>query len=109
MKKGEIWLVNFDPAIGTEYKKVRPALVIQSDKMISPLVTVVPLSSQLKSHEKNDMLVAKNSQNRLFSDSLLKVQQISSFDKERFFHFIGIMSQKSLLPFEKYLKKHFDL
>jgi mRNA interferase MazF len=30
-KRGEIWLVNFDPTIGAEIKKVRPAVVISSD------------------------------------------------------------------------------
>ncbi len=30
-KRGEIWLVNFDPTVGAEIKKVRPAIVISSD------------------------------------------------------------------------------
>jgi mRNA interferase MazF len=30
-KWGEIWLVNFDPTIGTEIKKIRPAIVLSSD------------------------------------------------------------------------------
>ncbi|MEB3178118.1 MAG: type II toxin-antitoxin system PemK/MazF family toxin [Nostocaceae cyanobacterium] len=30
-KRGEIWLVNFDPTVGAEIKKVRPAVVISSD------------------------------------------------------------------------------
>ncbi len=109
MKKGEIWLVNFDPAIGSEYKKVRPALVIQSDKIKSPLLTVIPLSSQLKSREKNDILVLKDSKNRLFADSVLKVQQISSFDRKRFIHFVGTISKECLADLQSYLKKHFEL
>ena len=109
MKKGEIWLVNFDPAVGSEYKKVRPALIIQSNSISSSLVTVVPLSSQLKSREKDDILVLKNSKNRLFTDSVLKVQQISSFDKKRFIHFVGIVSADLELAIQKYLKKHFEL
>ncbi|MFO5527843.1 MAG: type II toxin-antitoxin system PemK/MazF family toxin, partial [Cuspidothrix sp.] len=43
-KRGEIWLVNFDPTIGAEIKKVRPAVVISSDavgklpiKLIAPV------------------------------------------------------------------------
>jgi len=30
-KRGEVWLVNFDPTIGTEIKKKRPAVIISSD------------------------------------------------------------------------------
>ena len=48
-KKGEIYLVNFDPTIGHEVKKKRPALIISNDihNQYSPLVTVAPLSSNV--------------------------------------------------------------
>ena len=42
---GHIYLVDFDPSVGREYQKMRPALVIQSDAVTkhSDLVTVVPV------------------------------------------------------------------
>lgn len=48
-KKGEIYLVNFDPTIGHEVKKKRPAVIISNDihNQFSPLVTVAPLSSNI--------------------------------------------------------------
>jgi hypothetical protein len=30
-RRGEIWLVNFDPTIGTEIRKTRPAVVVSSN------------------------------------------------------------------------------
>lgn len=30
-KRGEVWLVNFDPALGSEIRKFRPALVVSVD------------------------------------------------------------------------------
>jgi hypothetical protein len=30
-QRGEIWLVNFDPTVGTEIQKTRPAVVVSSD------------------------------------------------------------------------------
>ena len=30
-RRGEVWLVNFDPTIGSEIQKTRPALIIQND------------------------------------------------------------------------------
>ncbi|MBI5047390.1 MAG: type II toxin-antitoxin system PemK/MazF family toxin [Deltaproteobacteria bacterium] len=30
-KRGEIWLVNFNPGRGSEQKGIRPALIIQND------------------------------------------------------------------------------
>ena len=43
--RGEIWLVDFDPAIGAEIQKVRPALVINDDGIGRlPLRIVVPIT-----------------------------------------------------------------
>jgi mRNA interferase MazF len=43
-RRGEIWLVNFNPTVGAEIQKTRPAVVVSSDavgrlpiKLIAPL------------------------------------------------------------------------
>ncbi|MEW5767983.1 MAG: type II toxin-antitoxin system PemK/MazF family toxin [bacterium] len=79
--RGQIWLVNFDLSFGHEYKKVRPALIVQNDRYIesSNLLTVIPISSQTIKQTALDILIKKDSQNRLMTDSLLKIKQISSF------------------------------
>ena len=47
-KKGEIYLVNFNPTVGHEVNKIRPALILSNDihNQYSPLITVAPLSSK---------------------------------------------------------------
>ncbi len=52
-KRGEIWLVNFDPTIGAEIKKIRPAVIISSNavdklpiKLIAPITNWKPYFSQ---------------------------------------------------------------
>ena len=43
--RGEVWLVNFDPAVGAEIQKLRPALVVSLDAIGRlPLRLVVPLT-----------------------------------------------------------------
>jgi len=71
-RRGQIGLVNFDPSYGHEYKKVRPALIIQKDKYIKSgsLLAVVPISSQTDKQTELDILITSNSQNRLMKDSL---------------------------------------
>jgi mRNA interferase MazF len=45
MKRGEIWLVNLDPTIGSEIRKTRPAIIVSSDLIgILPLKVIVPLT-----------------------------------------------------------------
>ncbi len=90
-QRGQLWLVNFDPSFGHEYKKIRPALIVQHDRYISTttLLTVIPLSSQLTKRMVLDVLIPKDAQSRLMKDSLLKTSQISSFDKRRFIKYVG--------------------
>ncbi|MBN1999823.1 type II toxin-antitoxin system PemK/MazF family toxin [candidate division KSB1 bacterium] len=33
-QRNQIWLVNFDPSFGHEYKKIRPALILQNNEYI---------------------------------------------------------------------------
>lgn len=97
-QRGEIWLVNFDPSFGHEYKKVRPALIVQNDKYIesSNLLTVIPISSQTTKQTDIDIFLKKDAQNRLMVDSLLKTKQISSFDKRRFIKLIGTANEETM-------------
>jgi len=47
--RGEVWLVDFDPSIGGEIQKTRPAVIISNDKANSRLnrLQVIPISSQI--------------------------------------------------------------
>ena len=101
-QRGQIWLVNFDPSIGHEYKKVRPALIIQHERYISSssLLTVIPISSQVTKITKLDVVLEKDAQNRLMKNSLLKTKQISSFDKKRFIKFIGSLDEQTMKTVE---------
>ena len=109
-KSGQIWLVNFEPSFGHEYKKVRPALIVQNDKFIasSNLLTVIPISSQTDKKSELDILLKKDSRNRLFADSLIKTKQISSFDKRRFVKFIGSLNEAAMDQVKEYIRIFID-
>ncbi len=107
---GHIYLVNFDPSTGHEFQKCRPALVVESDMQIkkSNLITVIPITSNISNCLQDDLLVGKTKENRLFTDSILKVHSIVSFDPQCFVKRIGTMEEKVLKDVKLYLKLHFD-
>lgn len=49
MKRGEVWWVNFDPSVGGEIQKKRPAVIISNNAANKHLnrVQVVPLTSKI--------------------------------------------------------------
>ncbi|MHA1659030.1 MAG: type II toxin-antitoxin system PemK/MazF family toxin [Promethearchaeota archaeon] len=111
MKQGEIWLVKFSNSVGHEYKKERPALIIEADSQIrkSAVFTIIPLTSNSNNKIKDDILIARDNQNRLFCDSILKVHHIQSFDKSRFTKRIGVVKKDIFEQVKNYLKIHFNL
>lgn len=111
MEFGEIYLVNFDPSSGREYKKVRPAIIIQQTEISeqSHYVTVMPISSNIDRLVEPDVFLPHDQKNRLIKDSVIKVRQISSFNKRRFIKRVGVANSPTVRRVRGYLRKHFGM
>ena len=110
-KKGEIYLVNFDPTIGHEAKKKRPALILSNNihNQYSPLVTVAPLSSNTNKVYPFEVYVAKKSTG-LNENSKIMIIQLRSVDKKRLINKIGDIEDKEILnKINKVISEHFSL
>ncbi|MCG2821938.1 MAG: type II toxin-antitoxin system PemK/MazF family toxin, partial [Candidatus Atribacteria bacterium] len=94
-KKGEIYLVNFDPTIGHEVKKKRPAVIISNNihNQFSPLVTVAPLSSNINKVYPFEVYIPKESAG-LNENSKIMIIQLRSIDKKRLINKIGNIEDK---------------
>ena len=88
-RRGDIWLVDFNPSQGSEQKGIRPALIIQNDvgNEVSPVTIVAAISSVIKTYPIN--VEIKPSESGLEKESVVKLNQIRTVDKKRLIRKLG--------------------
>lgn len=86
LKRGDVVLVDLDPAKGAEKKKTRPCLVIQNDvgNQFSPLTIIAIITSQKEIDKKypTDVWI-KEGEGGVDYPSIIQCDQIRSIDKRR--------------------------
>ncbi|BAU10695.1 PemK-like protein [Leptolyngbya sp. NIES-3755] len=98
-KRKEIWLVNFDPTIGTEIKKIRPAIVLSSNEVGRlPLKLIAPITDWKDYFSQNlwHICITPNRDNGLSKISAIDVLQVRGVDTQRFIRRIGQVSEEQL-------------
>lgn len=104
-KRGEIYLVNFDPAIGAEIKKTRPALILQND--IANRYSSVTIVAAITSFSDKDGKIYPtevfigDSEGGLDNDSVALLNQIRTMDKRRLVKKLGILKDKTMAQVDK--------
>jgi mRNA interferase MazF len=93
-RRGEIYLVGFDPAIGHEIQKTRPALVIQNDisNRHSPITIVAAISSRFSDPPFPREVLVEPAESGLPKRSAVIANQIRSVDRLRLQKRLGRLS-----------------
>ncbi|HYF05322.1 MAG TPA: type II toxin-antitoxin system PemK/MazF family toxin [Patescibacteria group bacterium] len=101
-KRGEIFLVNFDPTIGSEIKKTRPALVIQNDisNAYSPVVIVAAITSR----NADKIYPTEVKLTELPKTSIVLLNQIRTIDKSRLVKRLAKVSPSTMVKVDSALK-----
>lgn len=98
-KRGEIWLVNFDPTIGAEIKKIRPAVVLSSDAIGRlPLKLIAPITDWKPYFAPNlwQIKIEPDSTNGLSKVSAVDALQLRGVDTQRFIRKLGQLSETAI-------------
>ena len=94
-RRGEIWLVNFDPTIGTEIRKTRPAVVVSSDAVGRlPIKLVAPVTDWKDYFAPNiwHVRIDPDPSNGLTKVSAVDTLQLRGIDHRRFVRKLGQVS-----------------
>lgn len=106
MKRGEIWWVEFDPAIGSEIRKTSPAVIVSNDAANRHLerVVVVPLTSNTEHLYPGEALVNLNGKlGKAMAD------QIMASDKARLKNRIGKLVKEDIQAVEDAILIHLGM
>ena len=99
IKRGDVWLVNFDPTKGAEMTKTRPAVVVSSDAIgILPIKIVAPVTDWKDRYSRNlwHIRIDPDKSNGLSKASTIDALQVRGVATERFIRKLGHLSASAM-------------
>ncbi len=106
IKRGDVWWVSFDPSLGGEIRKTRPAIVLSNNAANIALnrVVVVPLTSQTtKIYPGEALITLEGKQSKAMAD------QIITASKQRLRSRIGSLSASDVRAVEDAILLHIGI
>jgi mRNA interferase MazF len=103
VNRGDVWWVSFDPSIGGETQKTRPAVIVSNDAANSVLnrLVVVPLTSKtMKLYPGQAFVTLRGERRKAMAD------QITTVSKLRLRNLIGCLTAMDLLSVESAILQH---
>jgi mRNA interferase MazF len=115
MRRGEVRMVDFEPARGNEANKRRPAVVVSNDRANAAaerlgrgVVTVVPVTSNVSRVYPFQVLLARG-ESGLPTESKAQAEQVRAVSVGRLGAPLGRLDGTSLAALDEALRLHLDL
>jgi mRNA interferase MazF len=99
LNSGDIYLVNLDPTIGDEIRKIRPVLILTPGHEKNLKLAIVTPITKWKIHWENNpffVLLNPDEHNRLDNKSVVDCFQIRALSHQRFLKKIGSISEENI-------------
>lgn len=106
MKRSEVWWVNFEPAVGGEIKKTRPAVIVSNDAANEHMnrVQVIPLTSNVSRFYPCECAVTIDGRT-----SKAMADQIMTVSKKRLYERLGAVSAEDMEAVERIIRVQLGL
>jgi mRNA interferase MazF len=108
-RRGEVWLVNFNPGRGSEQKGFRPALIVQNDtgNIYAATTIVAAITTTLK--EFPVTVVLAPGEGRLKQRSMANLAQLLTIDKARLRTRLGRLSEVAMQRVNEAIRVSLDV
>ena len=93
--RGELYIADLDPVVGSEQGGVRPVLVLQNDvgNRFSPTVIVAAITSQISKARLPTHVALRAGVGGLDLDSVVLAEQLRTIDKRRLRERLGVLPE----------------
>ena len=107
IRRGDVFLVNLDPVVGSEVGKSRPAVILQNElaNRTSPTVTVVPISSSVERIFPFQVRLPKG-EGGFEREIKVLCEQIRTLSRERLGEKLGELPARRLAEIRTALDRH---
>jgi len=97
----DIFLIDLDPALGHEMKKIRPCVVLSPDEINKNIQTIIIAPMTTKSHPYPSRIKI------IFQDKIgwIVLDQIKTVDKDRLIKKIGVLDDKIIINVKNVIRE----
>ena len=111
VKRGDVYMAELDPVVGSEQGGRRPVLLIQNDlgNRYAPTVIVLPLTASRRKPDLPTHVRVSGGEGGLWHDSVILCEQVRTLEKTRLLRRLGALPHSRMKAVEAALSVSLDM